>query len=315
MADTLLLAVTGWDTAPWIAQFRIRMPHRPFAVWPERLDPDKVAYACVWKPPAGLLSSYPNLRAIFSLGAGVDHLLADTSLPDVPLVRVVDPDLTQQMTQYVVLHTLAIHRHSRLYDTQQRQRTWLEHDQPAADEVGVGIMGLGQLGSDAAQVLKHLGFNVAGWARTPKPDATVEMFYGETGLPAFLARTEILIVLLPHTAATEGILNIDLFRRLKRDGALGGAYVINAGRGKLQVDADICAALDAGILAGATLDVFPVEPLPPQSPLWTHAKVTITPHNAAVSNPGALVKNILTQIDRFEAGQPLENVVNRAVGY
>ena len=173
----------------------------------------------------------------------------------------------------------------------------------------------GQLGSDAAQVLKHLGFNVAGWARTPNPNASVEMFYGEAGLPAFLARTEILIVLLPHTAATEGILNIDLFRRLKRDGALGGAYVINAGRGKLQVDADICAALDAGILAGATLDVFPVEPLPPQSPLWTHAKVTITPHNAAVSNPGALVKNILTQIDRFEAGQPLENIVNRAVGY
>ena len=149
------------------------------------------------------------------------------------------------MTEYVVLHTLMFHRRQRLYDAQQRERIWREHDQPAARQVSVGIMGLGELGRDAASVLRRIGFQVAGWTRTPKTVGGIEVFHGPAGLDAFLARTEILVALLPHTPATNGILNLDLFRKLKRDGALGGAYLINAGRGKLQVDADICAALDA----------------------------------------------------------------------
>jgi glyoxylate/hydroxypyruvate reductase A len=316
MPDDILLAVTAWDHAPWVECLRAAAPHRRLAIWPDEIaSKDAVAYACVWKPPAGLLSSFRNLKVIFSLGAGVDHLLADRSLPGVPLVRVVDPDLTQQMVQYVVLHTLTAHRRYAGYAAQQRERIWRDIPQPSASDVGVGIMGFGELGSAAALVLTLLGFRVAGWARTAKTDAAVEMFYGDAGLSPFLARTDILIVLLPHTSATEGILNADLFRKLRQNGPLGGAHLINAGRGKLQVDADIKAALDSGILAGATLDVFPVEPLPSDSPLWAHPKVTITPHNAAVSNPGALVKNILAQITRFETGQPLQNVVDRAAGY
>jgi glyoxylate/hydroxypyruvate reductase len=230
-------------------------------------------------------------------------------------VRIVDPDLTMRMTEYVVLHVLLHHRRQRLYDAQQRERFWHEHEQPPASAVAVGVMGLGALGCDAARALARLGFRTAGWSRTPKALPGIETFHGQDGLEGFLRRTEILVCLLPATAATQGILRLELLRKLGRHGAAGGAYLINVGRGALQVDADILAALEEGALAGATLDVFPTEPLPAASPLWTHPRVTITPHNAAASDPRALVVNLLRQIDRFEAGLPLEHVVDRAVGY
>jgi glyoxylate/hydroxypyruvate reductase len=207
------------------------------------------------------------------------------------------------------------HRRLRLYDQQQRQRLWRDHHQPAARDVAVGIMGLGVLGRDAAAALARLGFNVAGWSRTARSLPGVATFHGVDGLGRFLARTEILVCILPHTPDTDRILNLSLFRKLKRDGALGGAYLINAGRGRLQIDADILAALDEGALAGATLDVFPVEPLPAASPLWAHPKVTITPHNSAASVPEEVVAYIVGQIERFEAGHGLENVIDRASGY
>jgi glyoxylate/hydroxypyruvate reductase A len=252
---------------------------------------------------------------MFSLGAGVDALIADPTLPDVPVARIVDPDLTRRMTEYVVLHVLMHHRRVRRYDEQQRQRLWRDHHQPAAGEVAVGIMGLGVLGRDAAATLARLGFRVAGWSRTERSVAGIATFHGAAGLDPFLARTEILVCLLPHTPATECLINLALLRKLKRDGALGGAFLINAGRGKLQVDADIIAALEEGSLAGATLDVFPTEPLPPDSPLWSHPNITVTPHNAAESDPQALVANVLRQIERFERGLPLENMIDRRLGY
>jgi glyoxylate/hydroxypyruvate reductase A len=278
-------------------------------------DPADIAYAAAWLPPPGAFAPFKNLRAIFSLGAGVDALLGDASLPQVPVIRVVDPDLTRRMTEYVTLHVLLHHRRQRLYDDQQRRRVWHEHDQPPAGAVNVGLMGLGVLGQDAAQVLVRLGFRVAGWSRMPRTLPGVETFHGAAGLDAFLGRTEILVCLLPHTPATTGLINLALLRKLKRDGALGGAYLINAGRGKLQVDADILAALDEGSLAGATLDVFPTEPLPGESPLWSHPGVTITPHNSAASVPEEVVAYIVNQIRRHEAGQPLDNVIDRHRGY
>jgi glyoxylate/hydroxypyruvate reductase len=314
--SALLLAITGWDPAPWERRFRAAAPGRDIRLWPDRVgDPADIAYAAAWVPPAGAFGAFKNLRAIFSLGAGVDAVLADRSLPQVPVVRVVDPDLTRRMTEYLTLHVLMHHRRQRLYDEQQRQRVWLEHAQPRAGEVNVGIMGLGVLGRDVAEVLVRLGFRVAGWSRTANQLPGVETYHGAAGLDAFLARTEILVCLLPHTPATEGILDLSLLRKLKRDGALGGAFLINAGRGRLQVDADIVAALDEGALAGATLDVFPVEPLPTASPLWSHPRVTITPHNSAASVPEETVGYIVRQIEKFEAGHPLENVIDRASGY
>jgi glyoxylate/hydroxypyruvate reductase len=314
--SAILLVIAGWDAAPWERRFRAAAPGRDIRLWPDRVGAaDDIAYAATWLPPPGAFAPLRNLRAIFSLGAGVDALMADHALPPVPIVRVVDPGLMRRMTEYVTLHVLMLHRRQRLYDAQQRQRLWLEHPQPPAGEVNVGIMGLGVLGRDAAEVLARLGFRVAGWSRTPRTIAGIEMYHGADGLDAFLARTEILVCLLPATPATEQIINLTLLRKLKRDGALGGAYLINAGRGRLQVDADIAAALDDGALAGATLDVFPTEPLPATSPLWLHPKVTITPHNSAASVPEEVVAYIVRQIERFEAGHGLENIIDRTSGY
>jgi glyoxylate/hydroxypyruvate reductase A len=314
--SAILLVISGWDAAPWERRFRAAAPGRDIRTWPNQVgNPADIAYAAAWLPPHGAFAPFGNLRAIFSLGAGVDALLADASLPQVPVVRVIDPDLTRRMTEYVTLHVLLHHRRQRLYDDQQRRRVWHEHDQPPAGAVTVGLMGLGVLGQDAAQVLVRLGFRVAGWSRTPRTLPGVETFHGAAGLDAFLGRTEILVCLLPHTPATTGLINLALLRKLKRDGALGGAYLINAGRGKLQVDADILAALDEGSLAGATLDVFPTEPLPGESPLWGHPGVTITPHNSAASVPEEVVAYIVNQIHRHEAGQPLDNVIDRRRGY
>jgi glyoxylate/hydroxypyruvate reductase A len=316
MPGALLIAINGWEVAPWVAKFRARAPDRDIRVWPDDIgNPSDIHYVAAWKPPHGLLATYPNLKAIFSLGAGVDHLTNDPKLPDVPVARIVDPDLTHRMTEFVVMHALMFHRRQRTYDRQQHEKIWFEHPQAAARDVNVGVMGLGELGTDAVSALQRIGFNVAGWSRSAKEIPGVATFHGRDGLDTFLARTEILIALLPHTPATEGILNLDLFRKLKRDGAAGGAFLINAGRGKLQVDADIQAALDQGLLSGAALDVFPTEPLPLSSALWTHPNVAISPHNAAVSDPKALVDNVLRQIGNFEAGKPLENTIDRKAGY
>jgi glyoxylate/hydroxypyruvate reductase len=315
-AGAVAIVVSGWDAEAWAQRFRALAPSRPIRIWPHEIEKaDEIAYACAWRAPHGALAEFTNLKAIFSLGAGVDHLLSDQSLPAVPIVRIVDGDLTARMVEYVVLHVLLIHRRQRLYDAQQRQRLWRDHDQPAASEVSVGVMGLGHLGSACVQALRGLGFQVQGWSRTPKSIPAIACHSGTDGLDTFLAASEILVVLLPHTPATEGMINLALLRKLKRDGALGGAHLINAGRGLLQIDADILAALDQHLLASATLDVFPQEPLPADSPFWEHPQVTVTPHDAAVSDPRYLVRNVLTQIDRLERGEPLEHTINRALGY
>jgi len=314
--SAILVAVDGPQAGEWLAALRESATGHELRAWPDEAgNPADIAYACVWLPPRGLLAQFPNLKAVVNLGAGIDHLLADPALPAVPVARVAHPDLTMRVTEYVVLHVLMHHRRQRLYDAQQRERLWRVHDQPAAGEVAVGVMGLGAIGCAAAEALAGLGFRLAGWSRTPKQLPGVESFHGPAGLDSFLNRTEILVCLLPCTRETEGLLNLALFRKLKRDGALGGAFLVNAARGKLQVEADIVRALDEGALAGATLDVFQQEPLPPRSALWRHPKVTITPHNAGDISPRVFAPHVIAQIERFERGEPLDNVVDRARGY
>jgi len=315
MSGAILVAVDGPQAAQWAELFRARGEGRPVRLWPEIGDASDVEIACVWRAPHGLLATLPKLRLIVNLAAGVDHLLADPNLPDVPIVRAAHADLSMRVTEYVVLHTLRYHRRQPLYEAQQRQRLWKEHPQPAASEVAVGIMGLGVIGTEAVRVLARIGFRVAGWSTSEKLVDGVETFHGPAGLDPFLARTEILICLLPLTKTTRGILNRSLFARLKRDGAAGGAFLINAGRGRLQIDGDILAALDDGTLSGATLDVFPHEPLPPESSLWAHPKATITPHNAGDILPDILVAEVMAQVARLDRGEPLLNVVDRTRGY
>ena len=314
--SAILVAVDGPQAGDWLAALRDNAKTREVMAWPlSPEDMSRVAFACVWLPPHGMLARLPNLEAIINLGAGVDHLLADPTLPAVPVARVAHADLTARVTEYVVLHVLMHHRRQRLYDAQQHQRNWRVHDQPAASEIAVGVMGFGTIGGHAASALAGLGFQVAGWSRSPKKLSGIESFHGPAGLDAFLARSEILVCLLPRTPETEGILNLALLRKLKRDGAAGGAFLVNAGRGPLQVDADILAALEEGTLSGATLDVFQREPLPQDSPLWSHPKVTITPHNAGDISPRVFAPLVIAQIERFERGLPLDNLVDRKRGY
>jgi glyoxylate/hydroxypyruvate reductase A len=313
---SLLLAMTGWHVEDWRARFQALLPDIPVVILGEPFDRRAVHYVASWKHPEGSLAGLPNLAAIFSLGAGVDFLFADQRLPEAPIARVVDPDLTTRMSEYIVLHCLMILRQQRRYDRQQPAKSWADdRHQPAARSVRVGIMGLGELGLDAARKLQVMGFDVAGWSRSPKSVEGLATFAGEDGMAAFLARTDILVSLLPLTPETKGTINATLLAGLARDGRLGGPFLINAGRGGLQVEADIVAALEAGTLKGATLDVFETEPLPADSPLWSHPAVTVTPHNAAMSEPEAVANLIAMQIRRLEAGQPLEHVVDPKRGY
>lgn len=313
---SVLVAATGWDTRAWMERMRVELPERLYVDPRDPHDPAAVEYALAWKPPAGLLSGYPNLKAIFSLGAGVDHLFCDPRLPDVPVARIVDPNLTQRMTEWVVWQVLHHHRFADHYRRAQAERRWDEvTEQPAAAEVRVGVMGLGVLGLDAADVLVRLGFDVAGWSRTPKSVPGLSTFHGADGLAPFLARTDVLVVLLPLTPETAGVLDRKLIDGLARDGRLGGPVLINAGRGGLQVEADLLAALDDGRLKAASLDVFEVEPLPATSRFWSHPSVVVTPHAAASSDPVFLARTIAAQIRRFEAGEPLLDLVDRKRGY
>jgi glyoxylate/hydroxypyruvate reductase A len=312
----ILIASGPWPPEPWAVPIRRADPERPVHIWPDLADPAAIRYALVWRPPRGLLATLPNLAAIFSLGAGVDHFIFQDDLPDLPIVRVVSADLTQRMTEWVTLQVLMHHRRQRIYDRLQAERRWQELRQPAAADVRVGIMGLGQLGRDAAEVLVRLGFKVAGWSRRPTTVPGVASFHGADGLDLFLARTDILACLLPLTPETRGILSMPLFVRLARDGALGSGHVlINGGRGGLQVEADIAAAIEKGILAGASLDVFAEEPLDPASPLWRLPGVIVTPHVAAASDPATIAPEIIGQILAYEAGAPLANLVDRAAAY
>ena len=317
---TILVAVTGMDVPVWVQRLAQALPEIPVVVPGDIFDRRAVHYAVTWKHPPGSLAGLMNLEAIFSLGAGVDHVLADPRLPDVPILRVVDPDLTNRMSEYIVLHCLRILRQVDLYREQQARGLW-DDDllQPAARDVRVGMLGLGELGGDAARKLATMGFDVAGWSRTPKALDGLKTFAGLDHLPDFLARTDILVCLLPLTDDTRGILDARLLGMLARNGRwqgrLAGPHLINAGRGGLQVEEDILAALDSGVLASATLDVFQTEPLPAGSPLWSHPRVTLTPHNAAVSDPEAVVALIARQIRAHLAGEPFHHVVDRERGY
>lgn len=308
----ILLSVTGYDPSKWREQ--LERGHDVVTEPAGAADPS-IDYAVVWKQPHGVLAKLPNLKAIFSVGAGVDHILSDDQLPDVPIARVVAQNLTQHMVEYVIWRVMDHHRQGATYRAQQARKIWDEPQQPTADEVAVGIMGLGELGRAAAAALLPHGFVVNGWTRTPRPMAGVNGFAGSAGLAPFLAATDILVVLLPHTPATEGIIDYELLRGLRRDNRLGGAVLINAGRGKLQKEDDILRALDDGTLKEASLDVFAEEPLPQESRLWQHPRVFVTPHAAATSDPRHLAPPILQQIERMERGEPLLHLVDRANGY
>ncbi len=311
-----LFILPTWPVKVWTSAMRKAAPALDIRAWPEMGRIEDITHAAAWLPPPGVLRNLPNLEVIFSLGAGVDAIINDPTLPDnVPIVRVNDPDLTARMAEYVVLHVLLHHRQQRRIEDNQKRKIWDSFPTHGASDLAVGIMGLGVMGTEAAERLRDLGFKVAGWSRSRKRIDGVHCYAGAPEYDAFLRRTDILVCLLPATPETDRIIDRDLIRKLSRKGPFGAPILINAGRGRQQVEEDILTCLDAGELHAATLDVFNVEPLPSGSPLWRHSKVTVTPHAAADSEPDVICAYVARQIARHRAGLSLNNVVDRARGY
>jgi glyoxylate/hydroxypyruvate reductase A len=295
----------------WSAALKEIAPDLEVRVWPETGPLEEIAYALVWEPGAGELARYPNLKLIASLGAGVDHLLSDPELPaGVPITRMVDAQLTAMMSEYSLLYTLRFHRRVDEYEALQRAHDWTVLAQPLAGERTIGILGLGELGSDLAAKLLPLGFAVAGWSKSAKSIAGVESFHGPDGLAPFLAASQVLVCLLPRTPETAGILNAETLGQLP-----SGAYLINLARGDHLVEEDLIPLIDSGHLAGAALDVFRTEPLPKSHPFWDHPRIQVTPHAAGIATPWSGAPQVIENIRRVRAGEALINRVDPAKGY
>jgi glyoxylate/hydroxypyruvate reductase len=307
------LAILG-ETAGierWRRELARRMPELTIVSWPDVGAREDVEAVLTWMHPLGALAELPNLRVIISQGAGVDHILRDPDLPgDVPIVRLVDPMLVTQMTEYVTAAVLRHHRRFADYVAQQRARVWRELPAPNTAACTVGVLGLGQLGVPAARAMASLGFPVRGWSRTPKRIEGIDTYAGDDALPEFLADCQVLVCLLPLTPATENLIDARLLARLPR-----GAYLINAGRGRHVVDDDLLEAIDCGQLAGACLDVFREEPLPREHPFWDRPEITITPHVASQTLASSAAEQVCEAVERVRAGLPLSHRVDRARGY
>ncbi|KAA9383499.1 glyoxylate/hydroxypyruvate reductase A [Neorhizobium galegae] len=274
-------------------------------------DPDAVTYSVLWRPATGSMKPFRNLKAIVSLGAGIDHVLADEQLPThVPIIRTVGTDLTQRMKEYVALHVLRHHRELPAIQANQARQLWEQIVVPPATQRRVGVMGLGNLGAVAADLLKQIGFEVRGWSRSQKDLPGIQCFSGAEGFGAFLEGTEILVCLLPLTESTRGILNADTFNRLKR-----GASIVNAARGPHLVDSDLVEALNSGQISSATLDVFHVEPLPKTHPFWTNPKITVTPHVASLIDAPTGSKIVAKNIRTFQETGTVADLADAKRGY
>jgi glyoxylate/hydroxypyruvate reductase A len=277
----------------------------------EDYERDDIDIALVANPPAGSLSQLPNLRFIQSLWAGVDRLLSDPTLPtDVPVSRLVDPNLTQAMVECVVAHVLFLHRQIPQYLGQQSSAEWKQWTQPLAMQRRVGMLGLGQLGGAAAQALSRLGFDVVGWSAAPRTVKGIRTLHSAERLNSVLRDTEILVNLLPLTPQTTGILRKELFHVLPR-----GASIINLARGEHLVEEDLIDALATGHISHAILDVFRTEPLPPQHPFWSHPRVSVFPHVAAATDPDSATQLAANNIAAFRAGRTPVFLVDRRKGY
>lgn len=294
----------------WAAILAEHAPDLPFHMWPETGDPAAVRYLVAWQPPADIGTLFPNLEVMFSVAAGVDQLDLSAVPAHLPVVRMVDPNLIASMAEYVVMGVLMLHRDLLDYLQFQRDGRWQEIRVTTAARRRVGIMGLGSLGTAAIERLRPFGFPLAGWSRSPKAIAGVECFAGEEGFHAFLARTDILVCLVPLTPETRGILNAETFARLP-----AGAGLVQVGRGGHLVDADLVAALDSDHLRGAIVDVVSTEPAPPGHPFWNHPKIVLTPHVASMTQPQTAAHVFLDNVRRHQRGEPLLGTVDRGRGY
>lgn len=307
----LLIIATGEDAEPWRAELNKAAPDLVVHLEGEAFDPASIAWALVWRPPAGALAALPRLEAIFSMAAGVDHIFADPLLPpDLPVVKLVHEATRQQHRDYVLHAVIHHHRDMIPFAANQRRHAWTFLRPAMNFRRRVGVMGAGSLGLFVAEALVGLGFDTRIWSRSAKDIAGARSFHGRDQLGDFLAGSDILVAMLPKTPETVDLLDAAAFAQLPQ-----GAAVINIGRGDHLVEPDLLAALDSGHLAGATLDVLRQEPPPADHPFWDHPLVRLTPHIASEPNPEVTAWAVLDNIGRMQAGQAPQPLADRALGY
>jgi len=297
--------------SPWKEALHKVDPNIDIEIWPEIEDPQRVQFAVCWNQPKHVLDSYPNLQAVSSLGAGADHLLEDQFLPQsVDICRVISASLIQQMKEYVLGAILNIQRNFVHYIRQKDLGKWQAHNHALTKDLNVGIMGLGELGRPVAALLAEVGYSVSGWSRSDKELDHVATFADNDGFSDFLAQCQILVCLLPLTSETEDILDLDVFKQLKKP-----AWIINVARGEHLVDEDLIYALDSNMLQGAWLDVFEKEPLPDRHAFWNRDNIIVTPHIASITQPSEVAEQIVDNYKRALSGMELNHHVSRAKGY
>jgi glyoxylate/hydroxypyruvate reductase len=308
--DTLIFYSAFDDPEAWRRALTAELPDLDVRVHPDIGDPSDVCYALVWKPPAGFFAGFPNLKLVTNLGAGIDSLLGRDDLPSVPISRLSDAGMVALMTSYVMFAVIRYARDIPIFERAQRQRWWHYVHPRALSVIKVGVLGLGELGAPAARALAAAGFSVRGWSRTPKNLPGVTCVAGRASLQSFLADTEILVVMLPLTPDTNGLLGASELAHLPK-----GAKLINVSRGAVIDESALIEALRNGQIAEATLDVFTVEPLPSDHVLWSMDNVLITPHLASITVPEAAVQDVAESIRRVRAGLPPLHLTDPRRGY
>ncbi|MEP6721595.1 MAG: glyoxylate/hydroxypyruvate reductase A [Variovorax sp.] len=294
----------------WAEVFRRRAPAIDFRIWPDIGDPAQVRFLAAWEPPADLSTRFPRLQVLFSSGAGVDQFDFAALPPQLPVVRMIEPGIVGGMVEYVTCAVLGLHRDMPRYRRQQAEGVWQPLPVLPAGQRRVGVLGLGSLGQAALAQLVGLGFDCAGWSRSRHAIDGVACHAGADELPGFLARTDILVCLLPLTDSTRAFLDATLFSALP-----AGAGLVQVGRGPQLVDADLLSALDSGQISEAVLDVTDPEPLPPTHAFWQHPRIQLTPHIASMTQPLSAAEVVLDNLRRFEAGEPMVGLVDRSQGY
>ena len=294
----------------WAEIFARELPQLPFRIWPDIGDPLQVRFLAAWEPPANIRAVFPNLEVLFSSGAGVDQFDLSALPAGLPVVRMIEPGIIAGMVEYVSWAVLALHRDMLQYQRQQRRAQWTPMSVRPAAQCRVGVLGLGSLGQAVLAQLRSFGYDCAGWSHSRHALAGVQCHAGTDELPAFLARTDVLVCLLPLTAETRGFLNAELFAQLPR-----GAGLVHVGRGPQLVAQDLLSALEQGQLADAVLDVTEPEPLPPEHAFWQHPNIWLTPHTASMTQPHTAAQVVVENLRRFEAGVPMLGLIDRARGY
>ncbi|MGU3495343.1 2-hydroxyacid dehydrogenase [Xanthobacteraceae bacterium A53D] len=313
MGETLVFYSPADVADDWMAAIGAQMPDLDLRVATREgvpCPPEDVHYAVVWKPPQDFFKPFVNLKLVVNLGAGVDALVARNDLPDVPITRIADPEMSRMMAGFVLMCVLRHARDIPAFERAQREGRWHYIHPTTPDRIRVGVLGLGELGATAAHEISRFGYPVSGWSRTPKTLSGIDCHSGMEALPGFLAQSDILVVMLPLTPETRHILNAERLAMLPK-----GAKLVNVARGPIIDEAALVAALQSGHIAEASLDVFEVEPLPEASPLWGMDTVLITPHLASIALPKSAAAQVAENIRRIRAGGEVLNRVDLGRGY